>query len=165
MEAYKASWRAFSDAIVEHGAPYLDWRVMEQPYVLRCLPRLVSLASLVLDWTGMDTAVTLEEAMAKAAADRQPFLPALEDLYVRMRSEHGADRLFRALGQLRQLTELRIHGMDSQTSFGAAARALGEAMAAGGFASLTCLRLHSLEDGDLAALVPGLMAGPCVRTL
>lgn len=50
-------------------------------------------------------------------------------------------------------------------SYGTAARALGEAMAAGGFASLTFLRLYEMKDGDLAALVRGLVVAPCARTL
>lgn len=98
VEEDKASWRALSDAVVQHGAPRFEWTLMEQPYVLRCLPRLESLTFLELDLTCMDTAVTLEEAMAQAAADRQPFLPALKDLWIRLRSVQGADRVFGALG-------------------------------------------------------------------
>lgn len=162
-----ATWKAFVMAIQEQGAPCLEDVLFENPHIVSCLPTLQRLKKLALHDVGSEYADALEQCIA--ANQGRPFLQALEDMRIEIGIPVGADKFIRALSQVGCpiLTSIGISLGDWEwgQSIGPAAGALGEVVAAGAFPLLTRLRLTHVDDGDLAALVPGLASGTCSLTL
>lgn len=73
-----AAKRALADAVVEHGAPFLEFMYVDQPFWMRALPRMEGLYELYIYDVNADFGPALEEAIAHAGDSQQPLLRRLE---------------------------------------------------------------------------------------
>ncbi len=146
------------EVLLEQGAPCLRrLEVLNMPLV-RGLAHFTRLEELHLRDISLEAVAALEEAIAEAGG-AQRFLPALQMMELTFYSAESEKAFFAAMGRTAafpQLQKLQIFG-----SSGA-----GEGLAAGAFARLERLKFYRiLGDEGLAAMVEGLAASPCARTL
>ncbi len=155
-----------TELLLEQGAPCLRRLEFWNTPLARALAQFKQLAELHLKSISMEAVAALEEAIAEAGG-AQRFLPALQKLEVTITGAEREKAFFAAVARAAafpQLRELRLLGDYGPQPW--VIEGLGAAMAAGAFARLERLYFcRILDDEGLAAMVQGLAASPCARTL